>query len=106
MTAAALRAAGFQFSKDLFAGNPFATIQLFDAFEEFFLQFSFGRHHEARLALLVLLEAAQGGANDFAGRLVEASLDLLLDKLFQFRGDRDVHEWLAQNSLLAPVYHG
>jgi len=73
----------FEFGEDLFARQPLAAIQFRDAVEQLFLPFGFCRNHETRLLFfLVVFEAAEGSANDFAGRLVEASLDLLLDELF------------------------
>ena len=42
MTTAALGAAGFEFGEDLIGGNPLAAVQLFDAFEQFLLQFLLG----------------------------------------------------------------
>src|SRR5215831_14127591 len=43
------------------------------------------------LGPVALLEESQGLANDFAGRGVTASFDLLANHALEFRRERDVH---------------
>src|SRR5271156_6686645 len=62
-----------QAAEGFFAVNAFAPIKPFDAFAQPRFQFLAGCREHGQAGLLVLLEPAQAGADDFAGCLVEAA---------------------------------
>ena len=60
-------------------------VKLVNAFQQTGLQFfkGFGRLGEARG--LIFLKAAETGADDFTGGLIQTAPDFFFHKLFQFR---------------------
>jgi hypothetical protein len=71
--------------------HTLAGVQRFNRLQQ--LGFEFGQRgghaHEPHVALF--LETAQTGADDFAGGLVKAGADLLLNKFFKFWRQRNIH---------------
>src|ERR671930_565177 len=95
--------------KDLLAGEPFAPCKLGVAILD-------GLAHlvKARLVQrIAFFQEAQAFTDHLTGGLVQPALDLLGYELFEFRGERHVHGYLAPSLCwfcpcflsLTPVYH-
>jgi hypothetical protein len=72
-------------AKHFLAVHAFATVKAADAFQQLRLQFLKGLGGLGSTGSLVFLEAAETGANNFTGSLIQTTLDFIFHELCQFR---------------------
>ena len=71
-------------AKHFLAVNAFAPVEAFNALQQLRFQFLKRPWRLGKARRLILLEPAETGADDFAGGLIETTLDFFFNKLCQF----------------------
>src|SRR5437870_5961941 len=93
-----------QAAKHDFSINPFAAVKPIDAFEHRFFKLCQRLWHGPQ-SLLIFLEAAQPGPNDFTCGLVKTVFDFGLNELFKLRRQGYIHSAIPVISAIPVSNH-